>query len=144
MSLNVFNITNPSDRTMTLGLSHTLTEMSIKKYSWGRGKVRQVVKADNLTTAVIVWKIWQPRRITTRQDYTSCYGDSFTFLLLPIIQLAMRMNLFYRANGPENVTDDTPPRFQVGHQGMTLMQIGNFAVVNLRQIWSYTRIPLTQ
>jgi hypothetical protein len=46
-SLNFFKVPNPSIRTVTLGLSQPVTEMSTKKYLWG--VARPARKADNLT-----------------------------------------------------------------------------------------------
>jgi hypothetical protein len=52
--------------------------------SWGVKGGRQARKADNLTTICvpIVYKMWQPRRLTTLWVSTACYTDSFTFYLI--------------------------------------------------------------
>jgi hypothetical protein len=46
-SLDFFNLPNPSSRTMTLGLTQPLTEMSTRNLPGGKGQ--PVCKADNLT-----------------------------------------------------------------------------------------------
>jgi hypothetical protein len=43
----IFNLPNPSSRTMALGSTWPLTEMSIRNHSGGKG--RPARKADNLT-----------------------------------------------------------------------------------------------
>ena len=48
-----------SDRTMALGSTQPLTEMSIKSISWGYR--RPVIKTDNLTTILCrCHEIWEP------------------------------------------------------------------------------------
>jgi hypothetical protein len=46
-----------------------------------RCKVRPARKADNLTAICeqTVWKIWEPRRLTTLWAYTACYRDNFAY-----------------------------------------------------------------
>jgi hypothetical protein len=75
-----FNSPNPSSRTMVLGSTQPLTEMSIKNLPGGKG--RPARKADNLTAICdpIVWKMWEPRRLTILWAFTACYRDSFTFI----------------------------------------------------------------
>jgi hypothetical protein len=46
MSLGFFNLPNPSSRTITLGLTQPLTEMSIRNLPGG--KERPALKVDNL------------------------------------------------------------------------------------------------
>jgi hypothetical protein len=46
-SLDIFNLLNPFSRTMALGWTESLTEMSIRNLHGG--KVRPALKADNLT-----------------------------------------------------------------------------------------------
>jgi hypothetical protein len=45
--VDFFNLPNPSSRTMALGSTHPLTEMSTRNIP--RGKERRARKADNLT-----------------------------------------------------------------------------------------------
>jgi hypothetical protein len=63
---------------MALGSTQTLIEMSIRNLP-GVGKVAAARKADNLTAIChpIVKKMWEPRRLTTLWDSTTCYRDSF-------------------------------------------------------------------
>jgi hypothetical protein len=46
-SMDIFNLPNPSSRTMALGSTQPLTEMSTRNISAGKG--RPARKADNLT-----------------------------------------------------------------------------------------------
>ena len=51
----------PSDRSIALGSTQPLTEMSTSSISWGGGKKRPVRKADNLTTILgHCHVIWEP------------------------------------------------------------------------------------
>jgi hypothetical protein len=57
--LAFFTYINPSDRTMALGSTQPLTEMSTRCISWGY--MRLVRKADNLTTILChCHEIWEP------------------------------------------------------------------------------------
>jgi hypothetical protein len=73
-SLDFFNLPN-----MALGSTRPLTEMSTRNIHGGKG--RPARKADNLTAFCepIVYKMWEPRRLTTLWASTACYRDSFTF-----------------------------------------------------------------
>jgi hypothetical protein len=64
---------------MALGSTQPLTEMVRGIFLGVKG--RPVRKADNLTAVYepIVYKIWEPRRLTTLWTSTACYNDSFTF-----------------------------------------------------------------
>jgi hypothetical protein len=66
-------------------LTQPLTEMSIRNIPGGKG--RPTREADNLTVICepTVKKLWEPRPLITLWAFTSCYRDSFTLLLLPII-----------------------------------------------------------
>jgi hypothetical protein len=56
-----------------------LTEMSTRNLPGGKG--RPVCKADNLTAICepLVYKMWQPRYLTTLWASKACYRDSFIF-----------------------------------------------------------------
>jgi hypothetical protein len=71
---------NPSSRTMALGSTQPVTEMSTRNLPGGKG--RPARGADSLTAICepIVYKMWEPRRLTTLWVFTACYRDSFTFL----------------------------------------------------------------
>jgi hypothetical protein len=70
---------NPSSRTMALGSTEPLKEMSTRNLPGSKG--RPARKSDTLTATCepTVLKIWEPRRFTTLWASTSCYGDSLTF-----------------------------------------------------------------
>jgi hypothetical protein len=57
-----------------------LTEMSTRYLPGGRG--RPAHKADNFSAICepIVYRMWEPRRLTTLCASTVCYRDSFTLL----------------------------------------------------------------
>jgi hypothetical protein len=63
---------------MTLGSTQPLTKMSTRTLSGV--KERPARKADNFTAICepTVYKMWQPRRLTTLWASTACYWDSFT------------------------------------------------------------------
>jgi hypothetical protein len=88
--LNFFNLPNPSSRTMTLGYTQPLTEMSTRNR-----KGRPVRKADNHTAICekIVYKMWEPRRLTTLWAFTACYRDSFTLFYLT--EMRKKYNFLY-------------------------------------------------
>jgi hypothetical protein len=72
-----FSWPNPSSRTMALGSTQPLTEMSTRNISEGTG--RPARKADITTICdLIVYKMWEPRRLTTIWASAVCYMDSFT------------------------------------------------------------------
>ena len=55
----IFHSPNPSDRTMALGSTQPLIEMSTRSISWGQK--RPMRKADNLTTKLgHCHVIWEP------------------------------------------------------------------------------------
>jgi hypothetical protein len=71
------NWPNPSSRTMALGSTQPLTEISTRNLPGG--KWRPALEADNLTAIrePIVCKMWEPQRLTTLWASTACYRDSF-------------------------------------------------------------------
>jgi hypothetical protein len=76
--VDVFNLPNPSSRTMVLGSTQPLTEMSTRNIPGGEG--RSAHKADNLTaiSEPTVYKMWEPQYLTTLWASMACYRDSFT------------------------------------------------------------------
>jgi hypothetical protein len=64
---------------MALGLTQPLTEMSTRNLPGVKGWPTR--EADNVTATCepIVWKMWEPRRLTTLWASTVCYSGSFTF-----------------------------------------------------------------
>jgi hypothetical protein len=70
-----FNWPNPSSRTMALGSTKPLTEMSTRNLPRGKGRSARKAWADCLE------KMWEPKSHTTLWAFTACYRDSFTFTL---------------------------------------------------------------
>jgi hypothetical protein len=68
-----------SSRSMGLGSTQPLTEISARNLSVGKGRPKH--KSDNLTAIceLIVQKMWEPRHLITSWASTVCYRDSFTF-----------------------------------------------------------------
>jgi hypothetical protein len=66
---------------MAMGSAQPLTEMRTRNLRGG--KVRPAHKADNLTAICepIIYKMWEPRDVTTLWAPTACYRDSFTFYI---------------------------------------------------------------
>jgi hypothetical protein len=65
---------------MVLGSTQPQTKMSNRNLCGG--KERSAPKAD-LTTIFepIIYKMWEPRCLTTLWTYLTCYRNSFTFYL---------------------------------------------------------------
>jgi hypothetical protein len=65
---------------MALGSTQPLAEMSIRILPGGKGWPAR--KPDNLSAICepIIYKIWEPRRITTQWALHSCLSDSVTFM----------------------------------------------------------------
>jgi hypothetical protein len=78
-SLDFFDWSDPPSRTVALGSTQPLTEMSTRNLPGV--KERPARKADNLTAICepIVSKMWEPRRLTTLWASTAWYRDSFIF-----------------------------------------------------------------
>jgi hypothetical protein len=68
---------------MALEWTQSLTEMNTRNRPEGKG--RPAHKADKLTAIcgpiVRVYKMWEPRHLTTIWASAACYRDSFTFLI---------------------------------------------------------------
>jgi hypothetical protein len=64
---------------MALGSTQPLAEMSTRNILGGKG--RPAHKADNLAaiSEPIIYKMWEPRRLTNLWASTACYWDFFTF-----------------------------------------------------------------
>jgi hypothetical protein len=77
--IGLLNWLYPSSRTMALGSTQSLTEMSTRNLPGGKGWPAH--KADNLTAICgpSVYKMWEHRRLTTLWTSTACYSDSSTF-----------------------------------------------------------------
>jgi hypothetical protein len=73
--VDFFNLPNVSSKIVALGSTQPLTEMITRNLP--------ARKADNLTAICepIVYKMWEPQRLTTLRASTTCYRDnSFTLL----------------------------------------------------------------
>jgi hypothetical protein len=59
----------------------SLNKNEYQESSWGKG--RSVGEADKLTAICepTVYKMWEPRRLTTLWASTACYRHSFTFVI---------------------------------------------------------------
>jgi hypothetical protein len=81
-AIGFFNWPNPSSPTLAQGSTQPIIEMSTRNRPGGKG--RPVHKADDLTAICekIVYKMWQPQRLTTLWVSMICYRDSFTFTIL--------------------------------------------------------------
>jgi hypothetical protein len=78
-SLDFLKLSNPSSRTVALGSTQHLTEMSIRNLPGGKG--RPAGKADNLTAICepTVKKMWELRRLTTLLVSTVRYRRVFLY-----------------------------------------------------------------
>jgi hypothetical protein len=76
-----FYCSNHSNRTMGLGLTQPLTEMSTRNLPGRKGRS---ARKDDLTVICesVVQKMWEPRRLTTLWAPKAYCRDNFTFLYL--------------------------------------------------------------
>jgi hypothetical protein len=67
------------------GSTQPLTEMSTRNLPAGKGW--PVRKADNLTAICepIVWKMWEPRRLTTLRASAACLRNRFAFFIVIVL-----------------------------------------------------------
>jgi hypothetical protein len=63
---------------MALGSAQPLTEMSTRNVPGGKRPLAR--EADTVICEPNVYKMWEPRRLTTLWAFTACYRDSYTFL----------------------------------------------------------------
>jgi hypothetical protein len=70
--MGIFNLINTSSRTTALGLT--------EKSSWGVKRARRVSLTSWPSCGPIVWKMWEPRCLTTLWASTACYNDRFNLL----------------------------------------------------------------
>jgi hypothetical protein len=82
-----------------------LTEMSARNLPGGKG--RPARGGDNLTAICeqTVYKMWEPRHLTTLWAFTGCYRDSFTFLLFMIV----KKRVFIRSADQKNFNRNMSP-----------------------------------
>jgi hypothetical protein len=86
---------------MGLGSTQPLTEMSTKNLSGGKG--RPACKADNFTAICkpVVYKMWEPRRLTTLWISMASYRDNVTFHFSFTLSSCQRNCLY-----PQKATQD--------------------------------------
>jgi hypothetical protein len=70
----LFNVSNPSSRTIAMGFTQPLTEMSTRDVTEGKG--RPARNADNLTAVYepIVWKWWNSRYLNLMDHHVLLQG----------------------------------------------------------------------
>jgi hypothetical protein len=91
--VDFFILPSPSNRTMALGSTQPLTEMSTRNLPGSKG--RSAPRADNVTaiSEPIVWKMWELQRLTTLWASTACYRDSCTFTLQMYLLKLYKVNM---------------------------------------------------
>jgi hypothetical protein len=94
--IGFFNRSNTSSRTMAPGSTQPLTEMSTRNRPVGKG--RPARGANNVTAICepIVYKMWEPWRLTSLWAFVACYRDSFTFLNTATLRSALVWTYYSR------------------------------------------------
>jgi hypothetical protein len=131
-----FSWPNPSSRTMAPGSTQPLTEMSTRNLPGGKGRLAR--KADNLTAICepIVYKMWEPRRLTT-----PCYRASFSFSFYPYgyFRIWVTMLMTMKSTHFWDVTDTQTARWS--HKPpFYFVQSKESSLINIRRethIWHY-------
>jgi hypothetical protein len=79
--IRLFNLLHSSSCITVLESTQSLTEMSTRNLPGCKGQSAR--EADKLPAICepIVYKMWEPRHLTTLWASTAYYGDSFTFTL---------------------------------------------------------------
>jgi hypothetical protein len=77
--LDKFNWPNPSSRTMALGSTQPLIQMSTRNLPGVKGGRRVGLSTSPSFVSRLSGNMWEPRRLTTLWAFTACYRDSFTF-----------------------------------------------------------------
>jgi hypothetical protein len=86
--LDFFNLPNPSSRTMALGSTQPLAEMSTRNFPGG--KKRAARKADNLAAICEpCLKMWEPQSLATLRASTACTGKTLPYLYLIYIYIQL-------------------------------------------------------
>jgi hypothetical protein len=78
--ITFFNWPNPSSCTMAMGSIQPLTEMSTRNLPGGKGRPARGANNFTAISESTVYKMWEPRRLTTVWAFMDCYRDSFTFM----------------------------------------------------------------
>jgi hypothetical protein len=81
-SLDSFQMTKFFQPQYGPGVESASNRNEYQKSFWGVKGGRPARKADNLTalSEPFVYKMWEPRRLTSTWASTACYRGSFTFL----------------------------------------------------------------
>jgi hypothetical protein len=89
--VDFFNLPNSSSRTMALGSTRPLTEMSTRNLPGGEGQAAR--KADNFTALCepIVYKMWELQHLTALWVSTARYRDTF-YPILPLRKRTKRLS----------------------------------------------------
>jgi hypothetical protein len=93
--VDFFNLPDPSSRTIALGSTQSLTKISTRKLPGGKG--RPARRADNLATICesIVWKMWEPLRLTTLRTSTTCTGITLPYLTCVLFRKVSEIEIFH-------------------------------------------------
>jgi hypothetical protein len=123
---------------MALGSTQPLTEMSTRNLPGG--KRRPARGADNLTAICerIVYKMWEPRRLTALWAFIACYRDSFALSDLHYSHSASRTGLIH------TVTPNKP-KFYIGGSIITNTALRSeviTAILELPRFWMMPCSPL--
>jgi hypothetical protein len=83
---------------MALEWTQSLTETSTRNLAGGKG--RPARKADNLAEICepIVYKMWEPRRLTTLRISTACYRDTLSHNVQPKNYFILKKHLNMTVN----------------------------------------------
>jgi hypothetical protein len=97
--LNVLNLPNSSGRTMALGLTQLLTEMSngSRKIMLLGVQSGRCVGLDNITAMwePIVSTMWDHQHLPTVKASMACYGDSFTLWWRSVLPVRYELDCKY-------------------------------------------------
>ena len=75
--IGMFHLHNPSGRTMVLGSTQPLTQMSTRNISWGKGG--RCVRLTLPPSCADCHAIWEPQHLGTLRASPSLYKNDFTF-----------------------------------------------------------------
>jgi hypothetical protein len=92
----------PSSRTMSVGSSQLQTEMNTRNLAGDKGRPARKANNPTATCEPNVYKMWEPRRLTTLWASTVCYRDIFTLYLYCWQPTLMCVNLIFDAAATEN------------------------------------------